>query len=207
MADLHDIATRVAQDSDILRIYPNKLVQVFVTGTQTLVAEVTADMYGRWAVPTLATGTYDIRVDGQTVRTIHHVKADHTHKTDESWVFFYSGSITADTAESSGQRIFITPVAGKIISVRTIAQRVTNVGDVTAHILKGTASGASALALGASIWSHRIYVGGGATVYRVPYVDSNPSLQLAANDVITTGLDYVATGIEGVTIQLIFRPD
>lgn len=208
MSDFCDMATRTAQDSDIVRISPGKLVQFFISGTATLQAEVNADAYGRVNITTLPTGKYDVKVDGQIVKTIQHVLANHTHQTDHTWPFIFSGAITADINEVNTQKIFAVPAAAKIIGVRIVAESITNVGDVTVHILKGAVGGAAALTFAAnSIWSQRLYVGGGSTVYRYMPTPATPDLQLSANDAVTIGVDHVANGVSGITVELIVRPD
>jgi len=208
MTDYSDMATRVAQDSDIVRIIPGKLVQFFISGTATLQAEANADIYGRVNITTLPTGKYDVKVDGQIVKTIQHVLANHTHQADHTWTFFVSGAITGDMNEANIQKVFAVAAAAKIIGIKVIAERITNTGDVTIHVLRGSAGGGSVLTCASnSIWSQRLYVGGGSTVYRYMPTPATPNLQLSANDAVTIGQDHVADGVGGVTAELIVRPD
>lgn len=208
MTDFSDMATRVAQDSDIIRIAPGRLVQFYVSGTSTLQAETTADAYGRVDIATLPTGKYDVKVDGQIVKTIQHVLANHTHPSDHTWRFFFSGAIGSDINEAATHEVYAVPAASKIIEVKVIAETITNVGDVTVHILRGATGGAAQLTFASnSIWSQRLFVGGASTVYRHMPTPANPNLQLSANDAITIGIDYVAAGVSGVTVELIVRPD
>lgn len=207
MADYAIQITRVAQGSDIPRLAPGRLVQIFASGTNTLVAEIVSDTNGIATFPTLASGKYDIRVDGKTIFPIHHVKADHVHTPDYNWSVFFSGAISADANEANTRPVFCVPVAAKIIRVQLTAESVTSTGDVTAHILRGAKEGASALAFATdSIWSQRIYKGGGSTVKRFS-IEATPNLQLNANDTLTAALDYVAAGVEGVNLIMTVRPD
>ncbi len=205
MADYQDSAFRLAPDSDIVRIDPGALVQIYEAGTDTLVTEVTADNDGNWSVPTLATGTYDIRIAGKIVKTIQHVKADHTHAVEPTWGFSATGAITADLAESDQHLIHVSPVSGTIVAIRVVAQHVTAAGDITVHLLKGASGGASALTLSSTVWNHRINPG--AEEYRYAHSDENPGITVAANDCIELGIDYHASGVSGVTVDVVFRPD
>jgi hypothetical protein len=36
--------------------------------------------------------------------------------------------------------------------------------------------------------------------------DDSPGVTLSANDAITIALDYTATAVEGVTVEVIYRP-
>jgi hypothetical protein len=208
MSDYCDIATRVAPDSDIVRLAPGKLVQFFISGTATLQAEANADAYGRVNIASLPTGKYDVKVDGQIVKTIQHILADHTHQADRTLTFFVSGAVTGDANESNTQRVYGVSAAAKIIAIRVIAETITNVGDVTVHILRGSAGGAAQLTFAAdSQWSQRLYVGGGSTVYRHMPAPATPDIQLNANDTVTIGIDHVADGVSGITVELIVRPD
>lgn len=205
MSDLSNIVTKVQPGSDILRTYPNALIQIYTSGTDTLITEVTSDQNGIWAVPTLTTGHYDIKVDGKLTASIHHVTADHIHTAHESWQFFKSGSISADQDEVSSMPIFSTNVAGTISKIKILAQQVDASADLYVHILKGAAAQASVLTVaGDSAWNYRILPG--AAIYRFQYIDSNPGVSLAANDSLTIGLNYTAGTIAGLTVLVIFRP-
>jgi len=37
-------------------------------------------------------------------------------------------------------------------------------------------------------------------------VDANPDISVAANEAVTMGLVYAATGVEGLTLLAVFRP-
>ena len=206
MADFSDHAFRLAPDSDIVRINPGVLVQVFTAGTDTLVTEVTANADGHFEIGTLATGKYDIRIAGQTVKTIQHVKADHTHPLEPTWQFLIAGAISADVVENNAVAIHTVPAVGKIVSVRLVAQNVTATGDVFVHLLKGASHAPSPMTLaGNTIWNHRINPG--SAEYRFSHVDSNPGIALAAGDCITVGVDHITNGVTGLTVELIFRTD
>lgn len=205
MADFGDTAFRLAPDSDIARVYPGTLVQVFLAGTQTQVTEVTTDSDGNWEIASLPTGHYDIRIGGVTVRSIHHVKSDHIHPIEPTWLFTVSGAITADSAETDVSRIFVCPGAGDIVSVRIVAEHVTVTGDVSVHLLKGAAGGATALTLSETCWNHRITPG--SEQYRYAYVDAAPGVSVAANDCLLLGIDHHANGVSGITVEVVYRPD
>jgi len=206
MGDYHDTVTRKAVDSTILRVYPGAVVSVYTSGTSTLIAQVTADANGNWSVASLSNGKYDIKVDGQLVRTIQFVKSDHTHKSDQTWIFFHSGALTVDFDADNAHQVFGTEEAGSIIKIKVQASFVSAVGDVRVHLLKGASGGASALTFAAdSAWNHRINPL--AIKYRYLYVDSNPGITMAINDVIQLGVDYTALSVEGLTVIVIFRPN
>lgn len=206
MADYCNAITRISENSDILRIYGGALVQIFTSGTNSLITEVVCDEYGNFAIPTLATGKYDVKVDGQLRFTFHHVKIDHTHIPDKQWQFFKSGAISGDQAEVNTMQVYGTGVAGFIIYAAVACENVGNTGDATVHILSGSVNGASALTIASnSIWNHRIYPQ--AARNRYFYEDLTPAIStIGAGQAITVGIDYTAGTVEGLTVLLIFRP-
>ena len=204
MADYNDIATRIAVNSEILRVYPNAVVTILETGTSNVVDEVSADENGNWEIATLDTGIYDISIDGAVRATFHFVRADHKHLPDESWTFFKSGSITADQDEVNTMPVYGSDVAGEIIKIMITAQSVDATGDVTVHVLKGASGGGSILTVASdSEWNHQISPG---AKKRYLYVDNNPGIDVAINEAVTIGLDWVANAIEGINVLVVFRP-
>lgn len=192
--------------SEIVRVYPTVLVQVYQAGTSTLVAEVTTDKAGNFSIGTLPTGVYDFKVDGKLIKTYHHVRATHTHKADLPFSFFLSGSITADQDEVATVPVFLAPEAGSIVRITVTAENVDVTGDVTVHLLKGAKDGASALTVASnSIWSHQINPG--VAGRRYGYDDDAPGLGLLADDVVTIGIDHVANTVAGLQVLALFRPD
>lgn len=206
MADYQDIAVRKEQASDILRIYPNALVQIYETGTDTLVTEVIADEYGVWSINTLETGIYDIKIDGRLRKTFHFVKADHIHEPDQSWIFSKLEAVSGDSHESSSMQIYSSDVAGNIEKIIITVQSIDATGDMTIHLLRGSSNGASALQFPAdSVWNHRINPG--SAYNRFVYVDNNPGVEIAVNQALTLGIDYTAGTIAGINVITIFRPE
>jgi len=206
MADLYDVVYRLAVGSDIVRVYAGALVQLYETGTSTLTWEGTADADGQWSVSTLATGIYDVVVDGEIQKTIHFVEADHTHKVDQTWIFEKTGAISADQDEVNTMMVIGSDVAGSIVKITVIAQKCTDTSDVTVHILKGDSDDTTETALTVasdSAWSHRIYPQDAQNRYM--YSDTNPGISLTAGEVITLGIDYAATGCAGLTVLVTFR--
>ena len=186
MSDYCDIATRSAIGSDELRKYPNAHVQIFTAGTLTLIWEDIADADGHWAVDTLATGKYDIKVDGVLVDTIHFVRADHTHTPDQCWPMSRSGAITGDIEADANCPIFVAPVAGTIIRVMLTAHLVGVGGDIRVHLLKGAADGSANITCASnSVWNRRVQNPSGPTLYRHKDQDDNPGISLAAGDAVT----------------------
>ncbi len=205
MSDYSGNATRVAVDSDILRVYPNALIQIYTSGTDSLIWEDSADQYGNWSVPTLVTGKYDIKIDGQIRATIHHVTHDHNHTPDESWEFFKSGAISVDAGEVNTMQVCGSDVAGSLVKVMLLVESVDATADITVHILKGAAAGADALVLATdSVWNYR--VNPGSIQRRFLHVDNNPGISIAADDCVTVGYDYAAGSVNGLTVVCIFRP-
>jgi hypothetical protein len=206
MTDFQDRITRVAEDSNILRIYPNVLVQIYLSGTATLVYEGTSDSDGNFTVPTLATGKYDIRIDGQVVHTFHHVTTTHTHSADRTWTFKKLAAITGDQDEDKSMEVYGSSVAGSIVSISVMAENVDATGDIIVHILKGVGNGASALTYASnSVWQYRIHPI--AAKKRFFYEDLAPNIVVSGNDTLTLGIDYTATTVEGLTVVAIFRPN
>lgn len=207
MGDYHDIVTRKAVDSTLLRVYPGAVVEIYDAGTANLVDSTTADSNGAWSVATLADGKYDIKVDSQLVRTIHHVNFGHTHKSNLAFQLHRNGAVTGDVNPGSTiDQVFAAPESGVIEQIILGVQHVDATGDVTVHLLKGTSAGGSTLAFATdSIWSHRVNPGG--EQYRYIHIDSSPGLTVAANDVFQLGLDWTANTVEGVSLTLVYRPD
>jgi hypothetical protein len=188
-----------------LRVYPGAVVDIYTSGTDTLIDSVVADANGYWSVATLASGKYDIKVDGNLVRTLHFVKADHSHSPDETWVFFHSGALSADSDAVNTRRTFGSDVVGSLIKVKVQAHYVDATGDATVHLLKGASGGGTNLVFASdSVWSHQINPG--SAEYRYLYADNSPGVSLAADDVIQLGLDHTATSVQGITVVAIFRP-
>jgi len=205
MADYQDVITRKGVDTDVIRVYPSASVEIYESGTSTLVDTVVADNNGVLIVSSLDTGHYDFKVGGVIVKTLHHVKADHTHNPSESFVFFHSGAITSDEDAVTTKPAFVSDVAGSITKVKVTAAYVDATGNVTMHLLQGTDSGASALTVSSdSVWNTAINPG--SAYYRWQYVDDSPSLSVSADDVVQLGIDYTATSVQGVAVEIIFEP-
>jgi hypothetical protein len=204
--DYGDFVFRLPEGSDIIHVYPNALVQIYQSGTDTLVTEVSADANGNWQIPVLALGKYDVKVDGKLSRTIHHVPYDHTHSPDQSWQLFKSGSITGDQDESNTMQVFGTDVAGDIVQIKILAEHVDATGNLTVHLLKGIVNGATTMTVATnSVWSHQINPG--SEKYRYQHIDNTPGITLAIGDAVTIGIDHTANTVEGLTILLMFRPE
>lgn len=200
-----DIALRKPKGTDIVRVYPNAVIEIYPSGSDTLVTTVTANASGNWEVPVLATGIYDIKIDGQKVRTIHHITVDHTHKPNENWNFHFQGSINADIIENNATRIYSTDIAGTIEKIKWTVQHLSAAADFYLHILKGAANGSAVFDLSDTVWNIRVVPG----VERFHYADkdASPALVVAADEVVTVGVDYIAGTIEGLTVIVIYRPD
>jgi len=202
LADYSNSIFRVLPDSDVVRVNSNRLVQVFESGTDTLVWEENADQNGFYEISSLPTGHYDTRVDGVRVESFHHVKADHTHNIEPTWVWHKTGTISADMNQDDDVPIFYPGVAGTIIRLTVTAHYVTSGGDIRVHLLAG--SGSSQLTFASdSQWEHQ--VNPGSVTYGYYHVDSNPGITIAATERVAMGLDYTATTVQGVTLTAAFR--
>jgi len=205
MADYQDIVTRKQVDSTLIRVYPGATVELYESGTATLVDSAVADDNGLWSISSLDTGKYDIKVDGTLVRTIHFVKADHSHKQDETWQFFVSGSISADKDPDNTIPTFVAGEGGSIEEVKVSASHVSATADLTVHLCRASSGGGSAATFAAdSAWNYRILPG--AEEYRFYHQDTTPGVTMSAGDAIQLGLDYVTGTIEGLTVIVKFRP-
>lgn len=189
-----------------MRAYGNKLVQVFQSGTDTLVWEGTTDSSGHYEIDSLPTGIYDVRIDGQRVQTFHHVKADHTHEPDQTYTFAVGAPVSSDWNERDDTPIFAPGAAGSIIRASLVIEACSAAADVVIHLLAGPQNAASMLTFASnSVWQHQ--VNPGEIIYRYTHVDTNPGVTLTASQVVTMGIDNVTTGIAGVTFCVVFRPD
>ncbi len=205
MSDLQDIVQNLPIGSDQLRVLPNAIIQIYDTGIANLVAEVQADGYGKWSIETLPMGHYDLKVNGVLAKIFHFVPADHEHQ-DENWIITFPQMITADVDENVAISQYGSDVAGTITRIKLMIQTCDASGDATIHVLKGSSGGAGALTVSSdSVWNHR--VNPGSVVNRYLQVDNNPGITVAANEVITMGIDFSAAGIGGVTLFVVFRPE
>jgi hypothetical protein len=208
MPDYEDVLTRSAVACNIVRLRPSAYVQIFTSGTETQIWEGVTDANGHFAVPTLPTGKYDLRVDGALVKSFHHVKADHVHLFEETWCMSRHGSLTASKNEDENCAIFQATAAGKIIKLVAVVETLGIASDLTVHLLKGAAAGASLLTCaGDSVWNRRLYNSSGSPVYRYAQADLNPNISLAANEVVTMGFVYAVAGGKGLTLSADFRPN
>ncbi len=182
------------------------MVQLFDAGTDDLVWEGTTDSSGRYEIGSLATGAYDVRVDGVRIQTFHHVKADHTHDPDQTFRFFIGDTISADANQKKETPLYAPGVAGSIVRISLVAHATSASADTSVHLLVGSQNGASALTFASdSVWQHQ--VNPGEILYRYTHVDDNPGVTLTADQVITMGIDNVVSGVQGLTLNLTFRPD
>lgn len=201
----HDgIGFRLLTDSSVLYIRPNATVEIFTAGTETLIWSGTTNTDGLYSVATLATGHYDLRVDGVQVSSFHHVKSDHTHAADEPFWFFISGGITANQDEVNTVPTFFPGVAGDIKKIEITCQTDAT-GDVTVHLLRGASPSGAALTVASnSVWSYQINPG--LVRYRFGYIDESPGLSLSATQAIALGINWTANSVSGLCVMIIFRP-
>ena len=205
MADYSDSIQHILPDSDVVRARPSTLVQIFASGTETLVWEGTTDRAGNFEVDSLPTGKYDLRIDGVRRQTFHHVKADHVHGTDQTWVW-HREVVSSDTDQTDDIPIFAPGIAGSIIRLTVTAHYLNTSANAKVHVIAGAGNGAAALTFsGASRWNYEIQPPG-SVKHGFVHVDANPGVTIAADDIVTMGIDYIAATIQGVTLVAIFRP-
>ncbi len=203
-ADYEGIGFRLFTDSTVLHIRPDSTIEIYDAGTANLVWSGTTNANGWFSVSTLATGHYDLKVDGVQLSSFHHVKADHSHSAAETVSFFISGGITGDQDEVNTLPVFAPGVAGDIEKIE-ITARADATGDITVHLLRGATAGASALTFAAnSVWSYQINPG--SAKYRWSHIDSNPGVSLLASQAVTIGIDWTANSISGLCVNITFRP-
>lgn len=203
-ADHNGIGFRIFTDSNVVNIRPNATVELFTAGTASLIWSGTTDADGWYSVPTLATGHYDLKVDGVQVSSFHHVKSDHTHAADEPFRFFISGGITANQDEVNTVPTFYPGVAGTIEKIEITCQTDAT-GDVTVHLLRGPSPSGAALTVASnSVWSYQINPA--LVRYRFGYIDESPGLSLTATQAIALGINWTANSVSGLCVMIIFRP-
>lgn len=203
-ADYEGIGFRLFPDSSVLHIRPNSSVEIFDAGTANSVWTGTTNADGWFSVPTLATGHYDLKVDGVQVSSFHFVDADHSHSATETVQFFVSGAITADQDEVDTLPVFAPGVAGDIEKIE-VTGRSDATGDLTVHLLRGVINGASALTVASnSVWQRQVNPGG--ATYRYAYIDSSPGVAVSATQAVTIGIDWTANSVSGLCVTVTFRP-
>lgn len=203
-ADYQGLGFRLFTDSSVLHIRPKSSVEIFDAGTTDSVWQGTTNADGWFSVPTLATGHYDLKVDGVQVSSFHFVDADHSHLATQTVQFFISGAITADQDEVDTLPIFAPGVAGAIEKIEVTCKSDAT-GDITVHLLRGATAGASALTVTSnSIWQKQINPGG--ATFRYAHIDSSPGVSLTASQAVTIGIDWTANSVSGLCVTITFRP-
>lgn len=202
--DLTETITRTAPESTIVRLKPNAAVIIYPAGQQSgQVWSGAADEYGNLKVPALATGHYDIYVDGALQSSIHHVHSGNVLTPARPWTFHVSGTL-ADLDESPNVAQFYAHVAGKITQITVNIQHVNATGDVTIHLLKGAANRGSAMTVAAnSIWSVQCHPQSELYGWNDP---KTVDLSVAAGQNITIGVEHTADTVEGLTVIVHFVP-
>jgi hypothetical protein len=198
---------RLELNSEIVRIYAGALVQVYESGTSTLTWEGNVNNAGYVDIPDLATGKYDVKVDGNLVQVLNHVLA--VESKDKAIAFYYEGQITADIEGATEIAMPVHfDVAGTIEQVKYVFRRKTGATiDVVVHVLQGV-EGVSTLTMASdSVWNHQVtVVGGGGDRYYVPHVDNAPAITIAADDILQIAVDYNVGSVYGLYVELLFRP-
>lgn len=200
-----DSLTRNEVDSTQLRINPGVAFSVYEYGTATLVMSGVSGTDGKITITDITTGKYDIKVGGEIVKSFEIVTVDYGTKHPESWQVHIAGTISGDSDQSPNVPVFMPGRAGVIERIQFIVEHIDATGDVTAHILKGTAGGAAALAV-ATDSAYSKQIAPGSEQYNAGGVDVT-TLAVAANEAVTVGIDYTAGTVEGLTVLMIFKPD
>lgn len=199
-----DNVYKLELDSDIVRIYPNALVQIYIADTDTLKWEGTADADGGVELTDLPTGHYDMKVDGNLVKTIQHVMAEEARDVAVTW--FASGTISGNFDHDGARPAFICPFAGTIEKIEIAITRIDATTDVTVHLLKGTGHADFLTVASNSAWSQRLYPEEAGIYYYYAYEDGTPAVDIADGDILAIGVDYTAGDVTGLSIQITLRP-
>lgn len=205
--DRTELITRVAPNSEILRVYPHAAWSIYAAGTTTpLVASGAADQFGNVSITTLATGHYDMYVDGLMRGSFHHVKADYVQKHPETLTFHIPGTVSGDLEEDENVEQFYAEVVGKILKIKVVVHYADATGDATVHILKGSSQRAAALTVADdSIWS--VQCNPGSAVYDWGHVETDANLAIEAQKVLAIGVDFTAGTVKGITLTAIWKAD
>ncbi len=199
-----DSVFRLELDSDIVRIDANAVVQIYEANTATLKWEGSADADGGVEVTSLPTGHYDIKVNGNFVKTIQHIMAEEARDMAVTW--FASGTISADFDHDGSRPAFICPFAGTIDKIEICITRIDASTDITIHLLKGTGHAAFLTVASDSAWNQRLYPSEAGTYYYWAYENTDPSVTIADGDILAIGADYTAGDVTGLSIQVTLRP-
>jgi len=206
MTDLVKPIQQLVQGSSIVRVYPQASYEILESGTSNVVVSGVADDDGIITVQTLASGVYDLRVDNTIIETFQHITYDYASKFARPFDWFISGSISSDSGGANDIKVYRPGVAGKIKEINIVAEHVDATGDLTVHILRGTAPGTSRLAVPAdSIYSHRVYPQAEQYPYSSGLVLPSPELSISADQFVTIGWDYTAGTVEGLGVYAIFK--
>lgn len=192
-------------DSDSVRIYPGAVVQLFMKDTATLKWEGTADADGAFTVVDLPTGQYDLKVDGNFVKTINHILA--TEARDAIITWFKSGTVSGDFDHDANNPAYVCPFKGTVESIEILVSRINASTDATFHLLKGTGHAAYLTIATESAWDYRVFPGEAGTYYYFKYDDASPAISFDAGDVLALGIDYTAGDLTGVQVQITLRPE
>jgi|GEM_PF-2317735 len=201
-----DFLTRNEPGSTQVRINSGVAFSVYEFGTSTLVTSGVSGTDGKITITDITNGKYDIKVDGEIVKSFEIVTVDYAEKHPESWQVHIAGTISGDSDESPNVPVFAQGRAGVIERIQFIVEHIDATGDVTVHILKGVAGGAAALAV-ATDSAYNKQIAPGSEQYNAGSPPDVTNIAVAANEAVTVGIDYTAGTVEGLTVVMIFKPD
>jgi hypothetical protein len=188
--------------------WKNATFKIYEAGASVLVTQGTTDNEGNVIVTNLDSGKYDLKVEGNTVHTFSHIDFTDFDKPAHTWSFLKMGTINSDSDETANIPIKAPGRIGKIKGIVFNVEHIGATGDITIHILRGAINGASALTVASdSIYSYRAYPQ--AEQYRHSSGLIIPATDIIVEDdqAITIGWDYVAGTVEGLNVEVIFKPN
>lgn len=206
MANLQDIITRRLPESSIVYVFPNVSVAIYESGTSTLVWQGQTNADGVFVATGLTLGKYDIKVNGILWDTREFPTLDYIQKPSETLLVHAAGSISSDSDQSANTPIFAPARIGTIQRINWSLHYINATGDITAHVLRGSKNGAAALTV-ASDSAYNWQINPGSEYYGHAGNEVAPAISVTADQIVTIGWDYTAGTIQGLTVEMLFKPD
>ncbi len=207
MPDFRDVIHILPPDSSQEYILPNTAYKIVIAGTSTIVKSGTSDANGNVIIDSLASGHYDLIVNNEIVHSFHHITHSDYTKYPETWIWHEAGSISANSDESADIPVFAPGIEGKIVRLSVAIEHIDATGDITVHLLKGAAAGASALTIASdSVKSHRAYPQAEQYRYSSGSIVISPDIIVQSDQAVTIGWSYAGGIVEGLSVKAVFKP-
>ena len=207
MTDFSESLQGLAEKSNIVRVLPNEAYQVVDSGTTNVVAEGNADAIGTVHVDNLPSGHYDLKIKNTIVKSFHHVTYSYASKFPRTWVFHVPGSITSGSGESPDIPVYVPGVVGRVDSLNVSIQHIGDTGNITIHLLTGGAAGGTALSVPAdSVYSYQAFPQVEQYRHGSGRMVPDPAIILSETQALTIGWEYTAGTVEGLTVEVVFKP-